>query len=73
MKMLEVFRQLPERDKGRRDCEEFIRKYEATDKSTETLQIGMIGEDHLRILCRVSHVLNGIRELDRLLEAQLSI
>jgi transcriptional regulator with GAF, ATPase, and Fis domain/tetratricopeptide (TPR) repeat protein len=73
MKMLEVFRQLPERDKGRRDCEEFIRRYEVTDKSTETLQIGMIGEAHLRILCRVSYALNGIHELDRLLEAIIDL
>jgi Nif-specific regulatory protein len=72
-KMLEMFRKLPERDNGRRDCVQFIRKYEETDKTTESLKIGRIREEHLRILCRVSYALNSIRELDHLLEAVVDL
>jgi Nif-specific regulatory protein len=71
--MLVGFQLLPDRNKGRKDCEDLIAKYGESDKQINPLEIGSMGEDHLRILCRVSYVLNGILQMDQLLEAIIDL
>jgi Nif-specific regulatory protein len=70
---LSQFRQVPERLRARLDCEKRISEHQSTERRLGGLAVGEMEERQLRILYRVSCVINSIRELDPLLEAAIDL
>ena len=67
------FRRVPERLRARLDCEKRISEHHSAEQRLGGLAVGEMQEQQLRILYRVSCVINSIRELDPLLESAIDL
>ncbi|PYU98993.1 MAG: hypothetical protein DMG10_26625, partial [Acidobacteria bacterium] len=70
---VEQFRSVPERKEARARCQRILEDDELAEQRQALANVGALEEHHLRILYRASGVINGIRDLDKLLEAVLDL